>query len=201
MLRLLRALEALGADLRRLAASSTSSTGRAVGRPSSDAADARLGRRSSSASSSLLLDLDLEVEQEADRLLLDAVHHRGEHVEALALVLDQRVALGVGPQVDALAQVVHLVEVLAPLAVEHREHDAPLELAHDLGADLRLAAVVRRVRVVLERLDQLVAVEAGAAAGLLLERVEVERHRVELAQRGPQRRRGPTPRRSPRWRR
>ena len=43
----------------------------------------------------LLVDLDLEVEQEADRLLLDAVHHRGEHVEALALVLDQRVALGV----------------------------------------------------------------------------------------------------------
>src|SRR3546814_493328 len=47
-----------------------------------------------------LLDLDLQVEQEADRLLLDAVHHRGEHVEAFALVFDQRVALRVGTQVD-----------------------------------------------------------------------------------------------------
>src|SRR5579864_4902991 len=41
----------------------------------------------------VLLDLDLEVEQAADRLFLDPVHHGGEHVVALALVLHQRVAL------------------------------------------------------------------------------------------------------------
>ena len=70
-----------------------------------------------------------------------------EHVEALALVLDQRVALGVGPQADALLQVVHLVEVLAPLAVDDGEQHLALELADRLGAELLLAALVRLVRV------------------------------------------------------
>src|SRR5258708_4464693 len=41
----------------------------------------------------VLLDLHLEVEQGAGRLLLDALHHVAEHVVTLALVLDQRVAL------------------------------------------------------------------------------------------------------------
>ena len=85
-----------------------------------------------------LLDLDGQVEQEADGLLADALHHRGEHLEALALVLDLRVALGHGAQPDALLEVVHLVEVLAPLAVEHGEDHLALELAHPaLGHDAR----------------------------------------------------------------
>ncbi len=132
----------------------------------------------------VLGDLDLEVEEEADRLLLDAVHHRGEHVEALALVLHERVALGVGPQVDALAQVVHLVEVLAPLAVEHREDDAPLELAHDLLADLGLATVVRRLDVLLEVRDQRLAAQPGATAGGRLDALGGQAARVELPERG-----------------
>src|SRR5581483_11118669 len=86
------------------------------GRAGSDA-----GRRDSALllDDRVLLDLDLEVEQVPDGLFLDAVHHGAEHVVALALVLDQRVALAVTAQADALAQVVHLVQVLAPLAVEH----------------------------------------------------------------------------------
>src|SRR5579875_2262811 len=68
----------------------------------------------------VLLDLELEVEEVPDRLLLDAVHHGVEHVVALPLVLDQRVALRHRTQADALAEVVHLVQVLAPLAVEHQ---------------------------------------------------------------------------------
>ena len=64
--------------------------------------------------------------------------------------------------------------MLAPLAVEHGEDDAPLELAHDLLADLVLATGVRLVRVGLEGLDQLVAVDVGPTAGLLLEHVQVE---------------------------
>jgi hypothetical protein len=56
-----------------------------------------------------------------------------EHVEALALVLDERVALAHRRAGRCPPQVVHLVEVLAPLAVEHREQHAALELAHDLS--------------------------------------------------------------------
>src|SRR5205823_10793849 len=43
----------------------------------------------------VLLNLDLEVEQQPDGLFLDPVHHGAEHVGALALILDQRVALAV----------------------------------------------------------------------------------------------------------
>src|ERR1700744_1207772 len=55
---------------------------------------------------------DPDVEQEADGLLFEALQHPDEHVEAFALVLDQRIALRHRAQADALLEVVHLVEVL-----------------------------------------------------------------------------------------
>src|SRR5690606_17375490 len=51
-----------------------------------------------------LLDLDLEVEEVADRLLLDGLVHRLEELVALALVLHERVALAHGAQPDALLE-------------------------------------------------------------------------------------------------
>src|SRR5699024_7385771 len=80
----------------------------------------------------LLRLLHLQVEQIADHLVLDRLVHRLEQLVALPLVLHQRVALGHGPQPDALLEIVHLIEVLAPLAVQHREHHPALELTHDL---------------------------------------------------------------------
>src|SRR5579863_5249681 len=55
----------------------------------------------------------------ADGVLLRALHHGFEHVEGLALVLDQRVVLPVAAQTDAFLQVVHVAEVVFPLRVEH----------------------------------------------------------------------------------
>ncbi len=46
-------------------------------------------------------------------------------------------------QPDAVLEVVHLVEVVAPAAVDHAEHDASLQLAHGLLAERDLAALVR----------------------------------------------------------
>ena len=117
--------------------------------PGRAAAERELRARADLLDDRVLLDLELEVEQVADRLFLDAVHHRVEHVVALPLVLDQRVALRHGAQADALAEVVHLVQVLAPLAVEDRQHDAPLDLAHHVRRELGLAAVVGLLRVLL----------------------------------------------------
>src|SRR5690606_31905797 len=54
-------------------------------------------------------DFNLQVEEQAHRLLLDRLHHRGEQVEALALVFDQRLLLGECAQPDALAEIIHLV--------------------------------------------------------------------------------------------
>src|SRR5215212_838570 len=59
--------------------------------------------------------LDCHVEQESHRLFLQRVEHADEHVVALALIFDHRVALGQRPHTDALLEVVHLIEVLAPL--------------------------------------------------------------------------------------
>ena len=50
---------------------------------------------------------DLHQVQIANRLFLEALHHLFEHVEGLALVLDQRIVLPVAAQADAFFQVVH----------------------------------------------------------------------------------------------
>src|SRR6476661_2346561 len=98
------------------------------------------------------LDLDLDVEDEARELLPDRLDQGGEHVEALVLVGDERVLLGEAAEVDALAQVVHVVEVLAPALVDDLEQAEALDLAHELGAELLLALVVCGDRVLLELL-------------------------------------------------
>ena len=54
----------------------------------------------------------------------------GEHALALARVLDERILLRHRAQVHALAQVVHVLEVLAPADVDDLEDHEPLELAH-----------------------------------------------------------------------
>ena len=67
------------------------------------------------------------------------------------------------------------------------QHDATLELAHRLGADLLLAAGVGLVGVLLQGLDHVVAVEPFGAADLVGHGVEVERHRPQLLELGLQR--------------
>src|SRR6266699_1717930 len=91
---------------------------------------------------------DLEVRDVPDEVVLHARHHRREHVEALALPLGQRILLAHRAQVDALAQVVHLVEVLAPVLVDHREHHAALDLAERVAPDRLLLLLVELHRVV-----------------------------------------------------
>ncbi len=135
----------------------------------------------------LLRGLDLEVEQESDRFLLQALEHCGEHVEALALVLDERIALRHGAQADALLEVVHLVEVLAPLAVEDRQQHATLEFAHRIlagdGLEFGLATCVGGAGVLEKDLEQTVAVEVLVLGD---ERLVVDTHRVEGLERRPQ---------------
>src|SRR5690606_28984469 len=97
--------------------------------------------------SGLRSDLDLEVEEEAAGLLANRAHHLLEHRVALALVLDERVALGHGTKADAVLRVVHRVEVITPATVDDREHHPALELAQRRAAQLLLAALVGELRV------------------------------------------------------
>src|SRR5215208_6333797 len=75
----------------------------------------------------LALDLDLDVEDEPRELLPDRVDQTAEHLEAVVLVGHDRLYLGEPAQVNALAQVVHVVQVLAPALVDDLEQDVALE--------------------------------------------------------------------------
>src|SRR6266540_4906429 len=96
-----------------------------------------------------------------DELLLDGRLHLLEHVEGLALVLHQGITLPVGPEPDALLEVVHLVQVLAPLVVDDREQHHPLQLAEDrpfsalVGPELLLLTFVGFERVLKGELQHL----------------------------------------------
>src|SRR3954469_20851910 len=121
------------------------------------------------------LDLHLHVEDVARELLPDRLDEGREHVEALVLVGDERILLGEAAEVDALAQVVHVVQVLAPALVDDLEQDVALDLAHQLRAELLLALVVRLDRVLLQlRLERL------ALDRVLVEVLGGERDRVDL---------------------
>ena len=114
-----------------------------------------------------------------------------EHGVALALPLGERVLLAHGPQVDALAEVVHLLEVLAPLLVDDPQHHLALDLAHDRLAELLLALLVVVDGLVHEQLVELVG---RRALGQALGGDARSARRCAPRRRGP---RGPTPRCTP----
>ena len=85
---------------------------------------------------------DLDVHHVAHEVLGDRLHHRPEHLVALALPLGERVLLTHRPEVDALLEVVHLLEVLTPALVDDAQHHLALDLAHHVGTELGLALLV-----------------------------------------------------------
>jgi hypothetical protein len=139
----------------------------------------------------LLAQLDvLDAVDVGDVVLFEAALHLLEEVEALALVLDERVSLGEAAPADALAQVVHLVEVLPPAGVHHREQRPalglleggdpvgageapPLELRHP-GVPLDPAILQAPPGVFEDHLEDLLARQ-----GLYVEALQVDRARVE----------------------
>src|SRR3954453_20965170 len=129
----------------------------------------------------LALDLDLDVEDHPREVRPDGVHQVGEQLERLVLVGDDRLDLGEPAQVDPLAQVVHVVEVLAPAVVDDLQQQEPLERAHQLVAELGLAAVVQGERVGRQALDQVLAVEV-----LALDHLGRERRRPDVVERDEQ---------------
>ena len=80
--------------------------------------------------------LDLEVDQGAHGVRLNAVDQAHEHVIAFPLVFPQGVHLGVAPEPDAVPEVIHGQEVFFPVVVHDLEHDHLLQLLKEFGADL-----------------------------------------------------------------
>ena len=102
---------------------------------------------------------DAHMVHERGDLIHDRRLHLLEHRECLDLVLDERVALSIGAQVDALAQHVHVIEVIHPLLIDDAEHDNLFELAHILLAEHQLAILVALLGDLLQFLLDLVARE------------------------------------------
>ena len=103
-------------------------------------------------------DLDVDVEQITHDLLGEPFAHGVEHLGTLTLVFDERVTLGHRPQADALAEVVHLVQMLTPLAVEHRQPDLAFQLAHVLRAERLLSGVIGPGGVLREGVGELLRI-------------------------------------------
>ena len=121
------------------------------------------------------------------RLIGDSAHHHREQVVALALVLNERIFLRHRAQPDALFEVVHLVEVLAPALVEHAHDHPALKFPHDLRAELLLAAVIGFLGIIGEFADEEVLGKTRAApTGTLLQIGNGQRHRIDRAQFGEQ---------------
>src|SRR6185437_5949083 len=90
----------------------------------------------------LLLRAHLDRGQARDRVELHPIEHRREQLEGFALVLVAVILLRIAAQMDALAQVIHRRQMLAPMHVEHAQHDLALDVSHDRGSDaLDLAGV------------------------------------------------------------
>src|SRR6188472_4626370 len=101
-----------------------------------------------------LLALHLDVEQRQRNLLADHATELLEHHVPFAAVLDERILLRHRAQVDALAQVVHGLEVLPPARVDDLEDHVPLDLAHELRPERLLPLRVLVDRVADELLDE-----------------------------------------------
>ncbi len=83
-----------------------------------------------------------DLREQRDGLELHAIQHGGEELEGLALVLVAVVLLRVAAQMDALAQVVHGGQMIAPVLVQHAQHHVLLDVAHHFRADAGDLAVV-----------------------------------------------------------
>ena len=71
------------------------------------------------------LHAQLQRGQQAHDLLAQAAQQVVEEIERLALVLVQRILLAVGPEADALAQMVEVEQVILPALVENLDQDDP----------------------------------------------------------------------------
>src|SRR5579872_5518383 len=107
---------------------------------------------------------DLQEEQQADRLVLNAVHHVLEQREGLFFVFDQRVFLAVAPETNAFFEMVHREQVVFPLVVDDLEHDPALALAHQVRANEVLFLLVLLRQLFEYSLFDCFALKAGEVA-------------------------------------
>ena len=87
------------------------------------------GRRGKDARCGALPDFDAHFQEHGDGIRLDAFDHLVEHRRAFLLVGDDGVGLAVGTQHDALAELIHGVDVVDPVPIDVAQQDLALHVA------------------------------------------------------------------------
>src|SRR5580692_10998261 len=104
----------------------------------------RLVRRAGSAPRGLFVLLAPNVEEIADRFVVDARHHVFKQDKGLFLEFDERIFLAVAAEADAFFQVVEGEKVVLPLGIDDVENDAAFEPADKVGAELLFFFLIAR---------------------------------------------------------
>ena len=115
-----------------------------------------------------------DARQHRRHALLQLIQHRVEQRERLGLVFVQRIALAIGAQADALAQMVERIQMLLPHRVQRLDQQRLLDEAHQLGAHVGRLRRHHRVRRLLDPLAQMALVDAFLAAPFLDRQIEVQ---------------------------
>ena len=93
------------------------------------------------------------MEEQTDSFLLDILRHLVEHLVTAQLVLNQRILLSVCLQTGSLTKLLHIVDVIHPLAVDDLEQDHTLDLTDRLRLrELCLLALIQLHSLFLELL-------------------------------------------------
>ena len=122
------------------------------------------------------------MEQNPDGLFLDVLGHLVEHAVAAHLVLHQGIPLTVGLEADALAQLLHIVDMVHPLSVDDPQKDDALQLSDGLRiGELGLFALVELHGLLLQLLLEAVLLRLHQALlGNRLQRNRGDEQRVQL---------------------
>ena len=80
----------------------------------------------------------LDQGQGPDSIFTHPVHHGFEHTEPFDLVLGEGVSLAVTSQADPLSQLIHVVQMILPLAIQDLEKNDLFQFPERLDAELFL---------------------------------------------------------------
>ena len=100
----------------------------------------------------LFFALNLNVEEQTDGFFLDTLDHVLEDLVGFTLIGHQRVLLTVAAKPDPLLQVIHIEEMVFPVAVHRLQQDIVLQILHHGRPEFPLTRFVP----VADRLEQLI---------------------------------------------
>src|SRR5256885_7069888 len=106
---------------------------RAAGQSPGWTCDAATGRSLRSGLARRRADLDLQLEPALGECRAQVVHEFHEHFVGFLLVLDQRVLFAPRAIIDAVAELIAIVEVVLPLLVDHADRDFGQRLVGQVG--------------------------------------------------------------------